>query len=87
MRFALLVLLAAAATGWSQNAIDTVVVEPAPKITAMEKWGLTMEQYQLVHPSRRPSGDTFKYWRARGRGPYGNLLERIPGGPLRPVNP
>jgi hypothetical protein len=53
----------------------------------MEKWGLTMEQYLLIDPSRRPSGDTFKYWSARGRGPYGNLLERIPGGPLRPVNP
>jgi hypothetical protein len=87
MRYAFLLLLAVTATAWPQNAISTVAVEPPPKITAMEKWGLTMEQYRLVHPSRRPSGDTFKYWRARGRGPYGNLLERIPGGPLRPVNP
>lgn len=87
MRYALLVLLVATAPGWSQSPLSSVVVEPPSKITAMEKWGLTMEQYQLVHPSRRPSGNTFKYWRARGRGPYGNLLERIPGGPLRPVNP
>jgi hypothetical protein len=55
------------------------------KITAREKWGLTMEQYALIDPSRRPSGDTFKYWKARKRGPYGNLLERVPGGPRRPV--
>jgi hypothetical protein len=44
-----------------------------------------MEQYALIDPSRRPSGDTFKYWKARKRGPYGNLLERVPAGPRRPV--
>ncbi len=80
-------LLFAVTAGWAQEEGSVVTTETPPKITAMEKWGLTMEQYRLVHPSRRPSGDAFKYWRARSRGPYGNLLERIPGGPLRPVNP
>ena len=64
------------------------------------KWGLSEAQYRLVHPSRRPGGDTYNYWKDRTvrvtdgngkvlfetkRGPYGNLLERIPGGPRRPV--
>lgn len=64
------------------------------------KWGLSPEQYQLVHPSRRPGGDTYNYWKNRTvrvtdrngkvlfetkRGPHANLLERIPGGPRRPV--
>ena len=67
---------------------DTAVPaeEGAMKIaTAREKWGLTMEQYMLIDPSRRPSGEAFKYWKARKRGPYGNLLESVPGGPRRPV--
>jgi hypothetical protein len=87
MRTAFFLLLLVLTPGFAQEEVSVVTTGTPPKITAMEKWGLTMEQYQLVHPSRRPSGDTFKYWRARGRGPYGNLLERIPGGPLRPVNP
>ena len=62
-----------------------VTEENIPKISAREKWGLTMEQYVLIDPSRRPNGETFKYWKARKRGPYGNLLERVPGGPRRPV--
>jgi hypothetical protein len=48
-------------------------------------WGMTDVQYRLVHPSRRPGGDTYNYWKARERGPHGNLLERVPGGPRRPV--
>ena len=48
-------------------------------------WGLSPEQFLLVNRSRRPGGDTYDYWKARGRGPYGNLLERVPGGPRRPV--
>lgn len=60
--------------------------EPPPqKPTALEKWGITFEQYLLLDPSRRPGGDTYKYWRERKRGPYGNLVERIAGGPRRPV--
>jgi hypothetical protein len=50
-----------------------------------EKWGLTEAQYRLVDKSRRPGGSTYAYWEARKRGPYGNLLERIAGGPRRPV--
>jgi len=87
MRFVFLFLLIIVTPGLAQDAVDVVTAGSTRKITAMEKWGLTMEQYLLIDPSRRPSGDTFKYWSARGRGPYGNLLERIPGGPLRPVNP
>jgi hypothetical protein len=81
----LLVFLAAAWPVFAQE-VAVVPAETGPlKISAREKWGLTMEQYALVDPSRRPSGDTFKYWKARKRGPYGNLLERVPGGPRRPV--
>jgi|FLOH01.1.fsa_nt_gi hypothetical protein len=87
MRFVLLFLLIIVTPGLAQDAVDVVTAGSPRKITAMEKWGLTMEQYLLIDPSRRPSGNTFKYWRARGRGPYGNLVERIPGGPRRPVNP
>lgn len=87
MRTALFLLLIVLTPGFAQEEVSLVTTETPRKITAMEKWGLTMEQYRLVHPSRRPSGDTFKYWRARVRGPYGNLLERLPGGPIRPVNP
>ena len=87
MRFVLLFLLIIVTPGLAQDAVDVVTAGSPRKITAMEKWVLTMEQYLLIDPSRRPSGNTFKYWRARGRGPYGNLVERIPGGPRRPVNP
>ena len=80
-----LVFLAAAWPALAQE-VAVVPAETGPlKISAREKWGLTMEQYALIDPSRRPSGDTFKYWKARKRGPYGNLLERVPGGPRRPV--
>ena len=86
MRFAIILLLFA--LSWP-TAAQEVAVAPAEtgllKISAREKWGLTMEQYALLDPSRRPSGDIFKYWKARKRGPYGNLLERVPGGPRRPV--
>jgi hypothetical protein len=85
MHWLLIVFLASASAGVAQDVLLTTAEAPAPKITAREKWGLTMEQYSLIDPSRRPSGDTFKYWKARKRGPYGNLLERVPGGPRRPV--
>ena len=85
MHWFLIVFLASASAGLAQDVLLTTAEAPAPKITAREKWGLTMEQYSLIDPSRRPSGDTFKYWKARKRGPYGNLLERVPGGPRRPV--
>jgi len=85
MKLSLLLILALAPF----TAAQEVAVAPAEtgplKISAREKWGLTMEQYVLIDPSRRPNGDTFKYWKARKRGPYGNLLERVPGGPRRPV--
>lgn len=86
MRCAILLLIVA--FSWPAAAQE-VAVTPAETgtstVSAREKWGLTMEQYALIDPSRRPSGDTFKYWKARNRGPYGNLLERVPGGPRRPV--
>jgi hypothetical protein len=86
MRWVILMIFALAAwPALAQEVLLTTTEAPAPKITAREKWGLTMEQYALIDPSRRPSGDTFKYWKARKRGPYGNLLERVPGGPRRPV--
>ena len=85
MHWLLIFFLASASAGVDQDVLLTTGEAPAPKITAREKWGLTMEQYSLIDPSRRPSGDTFKYWKARKRGPYGNLLERVPGGPRRPV--
>ena len=86
MRGAIFLFIVAFA--WQAAAQDAAVaaVETGPlKISAREKWGLTMEQYVLIDPSRRPNGDIFKYWKARKRGPYGNLLERVPGGPRRPV--
>lgn len=86
MRWAILVIFASLAwPALAQEVVLATAEAPAPKVTAREKWGLTIEQYALIDPSRRPSGDTFKYWKARKRGPYGNLLERVPGGPLRPV--
>ena len=85
MHWLLIVFLASASAGLAQDVLLTTAESPAPKISAREKWGLTMEQYVLIDPSRRPNGDTFKYWKARKRGPYGNVLERVPGGPRRPV--
>ena len=78
------VLLLSAVAGFSQEPV-------VPKATPDEleaqriKWGLSEEQFLLVDRSRRPGGDTYDYWKARGRGPHGNLLERVPGGPRRPV--
>jgi hypothetical protein len=85
MRWIVLFSLVTALPALAQEVVATSAEGSVPKITAREKWGLTMEQYALIDPSRRPSGDTFKYWKARKRGPYGNLLERVPGGPRRPV--
>ena len=89
------------------GALDAAAQKPAaPGVTSEPadnqriKWGLSEEQYRLVHPSRRPGGATYEYWKARTvrvmagngtvlyeikRGPHANLLERIPGGPRRPV--
>lgn len=80
-------LILFAVTCFSAMAQPPVAVteEAVPTVSAREKWGLTMGQYVLIDPSRRPNGDIFKYWKARKRGPYGNLLERVPGGPRRPV--
>jgi len=66
---------------------DPVVPKATPdELEAQRiKWGLSEEQFLLVDRSRRPGGDTYDYWKARGRGPHGNLLERLPGGPRRPV--
>lgn len=83
--FVTFLLLAVSGSAWGQEPVASVAETGPTKISAREKWGLTMEQYVLIDPSRRPNGDTFKYWKARKRGPYGNLLERVPGGPRRPV--
>lgn len=48
-------------------------------------WKLSVEQYALVHPSRRPGGVMYNFHKKFQRGPHGNLMERVPGGPLRPV--
>jgi hypothetical protein len=85
MRHALLVLLALTLPASAQEVPVLAEEDAARKPTVLEKWGITFEQYLLIDPSRRPGGDTYKYWRERKRGPYGNLLERIPGGPRRPV--
>jgi len=86
MRWLVAFLLALTASVSAQPANPLVpAVEAEKKPSVLEKWGITYEQYFLIHPSRRPGGDTYKYWRERKRGPYGNLLERIPGGPRRPV--
>lgn len=85
MKLSLLLILASAPFAAAQE-VAVAPAETGPlKISAREKWGLTMDQYVLIDPSRRPNGDTFKYWKARKRGPYGNLLERVSGGPRRPV--
>lgn len=86
MRCAIFLLIVAFSWPAAAQEVAVAPAEAGPlKISAREKWGLTMEQYVLIDPSRRPNGDTFKYWKARKRGPYGNLLERVPGGPRRPV--
>lgn len=86
MRWLVAFVLAFTASVSAQPANPLVpAVEAEKKPSVLEKWGITYEQYFLINPSRRPGGDTYKYWRERKRGPYGNLLERIPGGPRRPV--
>ena len=86
MRWLLLILLLSVSPALAQQAeVLAVDEQPMQKPTVLEKWGITFEEYLLIDPSRRPGGDTYKYWRERKRGPYGNLLERIPGGPRRPV--
>jgi hypothetical protein len=77
----LLALACSSAMTLAQPSAELVEANDAQRAA----WGMTDEQYRLVHPSRRPGGDTYAYWDARGRGPFGNLLERIAGGPRRPV--
>ena len=87
---ALLLLLFTASVVIAQDlpAVEkpAAVEAPPPAKTLREVWGLTVAQYQLVDPSRRRNGDTYKYFSASRRGPHGNMLERIPGGPRRPVS-
>lgn len=100
MRISLLLLVVFVASALAQDPAAPAPVSPTQGKTQREVWGLTVEQYLLVDRSRRPGGDTYEYWKARTvrvadrngkllyetkRGPYGNLLERIPGGPIRPV--
>lgn len=85
MRFVLPLFLATAVLAVAQDAAVLDDREEVQNPTVLEKWDITLEQYLLIDPSRRPGGDTYQYWRERKRGPYGNLLERIPGGPRRPV--
>lgn len=87
---AFLLLLLTASVVLAQDASaprQPAAVEVAPPAkTLREVWGLTVAQYQLVDPSRRRNGDTYKYFSASRRGPHGNMLERIPGGPRRPLS-
>jgi hypothetical protein len=83
MRTLLVVFMVSAASALAQD--PSAAEASGSRPTVLERWNITVEQYYLIDPSRRPGGETFKYWRERKRGPYGNLLERIPGGPRRPV--
>jgi hypothetical protein len=83
MRTLLVVFMVSAASALAQD--PSAAEASGARPTVLERWNITVEQYYLIDPSRRPGGETFKYWRERKRGPYGNLLERIPGGPRRPV--
>lgn len=85
MRIIVALLLASAAVASAQDPATAPADESSAKPTVLDRWKITAEQYYLIHPSRRPGGEAYKYWRERKRGPYGNLLERIPGGPRRPV--
>ena len=89
MRYSLLALLLAVASALAQEVVPVVpppTAAAAPTKTAVKiPWGLTIDQYRLVDPSRRPGGSTFTYQKARGRGPYGNLVEHVAGGPQRSV--
>jgi hypothetical protein len=87
MRYSLLALLLAVAPALAQEVVPVVPVTTAtPAKTAVKiPWGLTIDQYRLVDASRRPGGSTFTYQKARGRGPFGNLVEHVPGGPQRSV--
>lgn len=81
MRTALLFLLMGATAAFAQQPAAGSTENEAQR----EAWKMTPEQYRRVDPSRRPGGATYIYWKERNRGPYGNLLERVPGGPRRPV--
>jgi len=77
----LLVLICTSAMTLAQPSAEAVEAAEAQRAA----WGMNDAQYRLVHPSRRPGGDTYAYWTERNRGPHGNLLERVAGGPRRPV--
>lgn len=91
MRLPVLLALVAAAGTACAVAQQPVAVDPvttAPKRTLREVWKMTEAEYLLVDPSRRRNGATYAYQAARipARGPHGNLLEQIAGGPVRPVS-
>jgi hypothetical protein len=86
----LLALLAAAApaAAVAQQPAAMATEAPTAKRTLREVWKMTEQEYLLVDPSRRRNGDTYAYQAARipARGPHGNLIEQVPGGPVRPVS-
>ncbi len=93
MRYLVPALLLAIAPVVMAQQPDTTTAALTPKKEApltpdelqRAAWKLTVEQYALVHPSRRPGGVMYNFHKQFQRGPHGNLMERIPGGPLRPV--
>ena len=85
MRFLLILILS---TGFALAQQPDASVKETPKTEddiQRERWKMTIEQYLLVHPSRRPGGEMYLYNKQFQRGPHGNLMERVPGGPRRPV--
>jgi hypothetical protein len=94
MRVFIPVLLLALTSIAAAQQSDVPVVTQQPKKEAPKSpdelqqaiWKMNAEQYALVHPSRRPGGEMYKYHRPFKRGPHGNLLERLVGGPSRPVS-
>jgi hypothetical protein len=81
-----LALLAIGATSVLAQQPAVPAEAPTGKRTLREVWKMTEAEYLRVDPSRRRNGDTYAYQAARGRGPHDNLLEQIPGGPVRPVS-
>ena len=81
-----LALLAIGATSVVAQQPAAPVEAPPAKRTLREVWKMTEAEYLRVDPSRRRNGATYAYFAARNRGPHGNLLEQLPGGPVRPVS-
>ena len=63
MRSVLPLLLATTVLAVAQEPLVLADQEEVQKPTVLEKWGITFEEYLLIDPSRRPGGDTYKYWR------------------------